>query len=163
MTGGLLIHKLSGVRFSEGGRIAHLRVGLGEEGKAAELSFPVEGLADIHASLSGIINALRDEGILPQEEKAPGTQTTGIMTKSWKLGGNTFDKNVVALLLDEGHSTETLRLFPSIVALQIADAVEQIVLNGMPVEDQKKLLAEVEKSTGRKPRIIMPNVPRSRQ
>lgn len=163
MTEELLIQKLSGIRFSEGGTIAHLRVGLGPDSKAAELSFPVAGVLDIWTALGGIVAALRDEGVLPAEEKPPGTQTTGIMTKSWKLGGNTFDKNILALLLDEGQSTETLRLFPSIVGLQIADAIEQTVLNGLSLDEQKALMTEVEKSTGRKPRIIMPNVPRSRQ
>lgn len=144
------IEKMEGVRFSDQGRTIHLRVMLG--GKLAEISMPSAQLPDIHSKLTGALDALREAGIL----KRPPGPVASRQVQTWKLGGNTFQRGLTALLIDEGLSTETLLVFPDLAALQIADAIEQKVLDGLSREDQRQLLEAVERSTGRKSRLILP-------
>lgn len=144
------IEKMQGVRFSDQGRTIHLQVVLG--GRLAEISMPSSQVPDIHSKITGAMDALLEAGIL---KRPPGPAPTR-QVQTWKLGGNTFQKNLTALLIDEGLSTEILLVFPDLAALQIADAIEQKVLDGLSLDDQKKLMEAVERSTGRKPRIILP-------
>lgn len=143
---------LAGYRISDDGSSVTLYLGMPDtEGPGAvlELTLPAPQLLGLFAAVGGIIDKLRMAQLMPREVTKPARPM-----QSWKVGSNSYAPGMIALLFDEGLTQETFLMTPALAALQMADAIEQEVLRGMSADQQRDMMAEVEKAAGRRPRII---------
>lgn len=115
------------------------------------LTMPVGQVEEFWAHLGNVVDSIRAAN---GGKIAPAPPQ---MVASWQVGGNSMMPNFVAIMFDQGKPSERIMLMPDLAALQMADAIEQKVLAGMSVEDQRVMMKEVEKARPgppTKPRLI---------
>lgn len=143
--------RFGGFSLSEDGETVQMLIGTAEPGKGITVTMPLANLPQFYLHMGVLIDSAIMGGALPAHGAKPVRNV-----QSWKVGENSMAPNFTAILIDQGLTQETLLLFTDLAALGMADAIQQKVFAGMSLNDQKALLVEVEKATGRKPQLVIP-------
>lgn len=143
--------RFAGFALSEDGQTVQMMIGTGEPGKGITVTMPVHHIPEFYLHLGVLIDSAVMAGVLPSQGGKPVRNV-----QSWKVGENSMAPNFTAILIDENLTQETLLLMTDLAALQMADAIQQKIFTGMSLDDQKAMLKEVEKATGRKPQLLIP-------
>lgn len=138
-----------GLEFSDDAQ--HVTVRLNGEGEQPAMTVPVQSLPLLWLQLGMVIDSLVKTGVLKAERSKPTR-----INETWQVGANSMAPGFTAMLFDEGSVQEHLVLMPDINALQMADAIEQKVLQGLPKEMQQDMLKTVEAKRPGGKKFIMP-------
>ena len=126
----------------------------------AELTMPSTELPTYLDALAKLLDHLRLNKIVPPLETATAKMVQTMIVGAPALQGGDFSK-FTAINFNKGLSDEAFWLMPDVMALTMADGIEQKVFNGMSLDDQKKMIEQVEKNRGKHNLILPPGMRRN--
>lgn len=132
-----------------------MQIGVGE-GKSVYLHIPTASLPAFQQNIGHFIESLRAAGILPPAQ----VERPGGLLRKWQVGRSDLKgtEKITVLHLNQGTAIEMLYYAADLDALQIADAIERTVFQGMPMHDQQQMIRDVEQRRGGKKIILPPGV-----
>lgn len=141
----------AGFAISEDGATVRLLMSTNVEGQQVHVTMPITTVPMLFAHIGQLMDSLLAAGLVPAEMGKPARNVT-----TWEVGANSMIPGFTALRFDAGLTQETFLLMKDLDALKLADSIEQKVLYMLPPQQQRELIAAVEKANGRKPRLIVP-------